>query len=291
MPGLARDRRPLRAGGVDRRGRRRGRRARRDGPPGHPRLPRRGHPRRGAGRRHRGGVPRAARRARRARPGRRGRGLGEAVRGRPGAARRAARRWRARTPARSAGAARNAGTTVTLDMEDHTTTDSTLRVLRELRKDFPETGAVLQAYLRRTEDGLPRPGHRGVAGAAVQGRLQGARVGRLPVPARGRPVLRALPEDAHGGRRLPDGRQPRPADGRDRRRAGRAAPAGTPDSYEYQMLYGIRPDEQRRLVGARAARCASTCPTVRSGTATSCAGSPSGRATSASSLRSLISKK
>ena len=48
-------------------------------------------------------------------------------------------------------AARNAGTTVTLDMEDHTTTDSTLGILRELRKDFPETGAVLQAYLRRTE--------------------------------------------------------------------------------------------------------------------------------------------
>ena len=48
-------------------------------------------------------------------------------------------------------AARNAGTTVTLDMEDHTTTDSTLGILRELRKDFPETGAVLQAYLHRTE--------------------------------------------------------------------------------------------------------------------------------------------
>ncbi|NUR99186.1 MAG: proline dehydrogenase, partial [Kribbellaceae bacterium] len=48
-------------------------------------------------------------------------------------------------------AARNAGTTVTLDMEDHTTTDSTLGILRELRQDFPETGAVLQAYLRRTE--------------------------------------------------------------------------------------------------------------------------------------------
>jgi proline dehydrogenase len=38
-----------------------------------------------------------------------------------------------------------------LDMEDHTTTDSTLAILRELRKDFPETGAVLQAYLHRTE--------------------------------------------------------------------------------------------------------------------------------------------
>ena len=48
-------------------------------------------------------------------------------------------------------AARNAGTTVTLDMEDHTTTDSTLGILRELRKDFPETGAVLQAALHRTE--------------------------------------------------------------------------------------------------------------------------------------------
>ena len=48
-------------------------------------------------------------------------------------------------------AARDAGTTVTLDMEDHTTTDATLTALAELRADFPETGAVLQAYLRRTE--------------------------------------------------------------------------------------------------------------------------------------------
>jgi proline dehydrogenase len=48
-------------------------------------------------------------------------------------------------------AARDAGTAVTLDMEDHTTTDSTLAILGELRRDFPETGAVLQAYLHRTE--------------------------------------------------------------------------------------------------------------------------------------------
>ena len=48
-------------------------------------------------------------------------------------------------------AASEAGTTVTLDMEDHTTTDSTLSVLRELRGDFPWVGAVLQSYLRRTE--------------------------------------------------------------------------------------------------------------------------------------------
>ena len=48
-------------------------------------------------------------------------------------------------------AAAQFGTTVTLDMEDHTTTDSTLEVVRALRADFPWVGAVLQAYLRRTE--------------------------------------------------------------------------------------------------------------------------------------------
>src|SRR6478609_3596206 len=58
-------------------------------------------------------------------------------------------------------AARNAGTTVTLDMEDHTTTDSTLQILGELRKDFPETGAVLQAYLRRTETDCRDLAHEG----------------------------------------------------------------------------------------------------------------------------------
>ena len=48
-------------------------------------------------------------------------------------------------------AAHAAGTTVTLDMEDHTTTDSTLSIVSQLRVDFPWVGAVLQAYLKRTE--------------------------------------------------------------------------------------------------------------------------------------------
>src|SRR5439155_13040136 len=48
-------------------------------------------------------------------------------------------------------AAEAVGATVTLDMEDHTTTDSTLGILRELRGEYPWVGAVLQAYLRRTE--------------------------------------------------------------------------------------------------------------------------------------------
>jgi proline dehydrogenase len=48
-------------------------------------------------------------------------------------------------------AAAAAGTTVTVDMEDHTTTDSTLGIVRDLRVDHPWVGAVLQTQLRRTE--------------------------------------------------------------------------------------------------------------------------------------------
>jgi len=48
-------------------------------------------------------------------------------------------------------AATRAGTTVTLDMEDHTTVDSTLGILADLRREYPWVGAVLQSALRRTE--------------------------------------------------------------------------------------------------------------------------------------------
>ena len=48
-------------------------------------------------------------------------------------------------------AARAVGTTVTVDMEGHTTTDATLSTVRDLRVDHPWVGAVLQAQLKRTE--------------------------------------------------------------------------------------------------------------------------------------------
>lgn len=40
---------------------------------------------------------------------------------------------------------------VRIDMEDSSLTDDTLWVYRELRKDYPATGIVLQAYMRRTQ--------------------------------------------------------------------------------------------------------------------------------------------
>jgi len=145
-------------------------------------------------------------------------------------------------------AARNAGTTVTLDMEDHTTTDSTLRVLRELRKDFPETGAVLQAYLRRTEADCRALAVEGSRVRLCKGAYdEPERVAfqdRLEVDRSYVRCLRVLMEgDGYPMVATHDPRLVSIAEALVRR-TGRSA-----DTYEFQMLYGIRPDEQRRLTG------------------------------------------
>lgn len=46
------------------------------------------------------------------------------------------------------------GTQVTLDMEDHTFTDMTLDIFRNLKNDFPTFGTVLQSRLFRTDDDI-----------------------------------------------------------------------------------------------------------------------------------------
>jgi len=145
-------------------------------------------------------------------------------------------------------AAEQCGTTVTLDMEDHTTTDSTLRVLNELRRTWPSTGAVLQSYLRRTLADC-----RALAS-------DGSRI-RLCKGAYAEPPDVAF-DNAHevdlnylrcanallGGQGYPmfATHDPRLIDIIGERAHWYDRKQG---SYEYQMLYGIRPDEQRRLAG------------------------------------------
>ena len=147
-------------------------------------------------------------------------------------------------------AARNAGTTVTLDMEDHTTTDSTLPILRELRKDFPETGAVLQAYLHRTEADCRALAYEGsrvrlCKGAynepeavAFQDKLDVdksyVRCLKVLLAGQGYPMIAT-----HDPRMIEIASSLAS-------RYGRAQ--GT---YEFQMLYGIRPEEQKRLAAER----------------------------------------
>ncbi|QUQ66433.1 proline dehydrogenase family protein [Kutzneria sp. CA-103260] len=146
-------------------------------------------------------------------------------------------------------AAAAVGTTVTLDMEDHTTTDSTLGILADLRVDFPSTGAVLQAYLRRTEQDC-----RDLSGAGSRVRLcKGAykepeTVAYQDKSEVDRSYVRCLKILMAGdGYPMVASHDPRlvsiAADLADA--AGR-----TPDTYEHQMLYGVRPDAQRQIAAA-----------------------------------------
>ena len=146
-------------------------------------------------------------------------------------------------------AAGRAGVWVTVDAENHTTTDSTLSIVRDLRADFRWLGAVLQAYLRRT------------LGDCEEFAASGARI-RLCKGAYDEPAsvayrdpaevtesyltcLRALM--AGSGYPMVASHDPAIID---------AVPALVSESgrstgeFEYQMLYGIRDAEQRRLADA-----------------------------------------
>jgi len=146
-------------------------------------------------------------------------------------------------------AAERAGTMVTLDMEDHTTTDSTLRVLHELRRDFPATGAVLQSQLRRTESDCRDLATAGSRVRLCKGAYDEPEAAAYRTRAEvDRSYVRCLNVLMAGpGYPMVATHDPRLiaiADER-ARHYGRK-----PDSYEYQLLYGVRPDEQRRLAAA-----------------------------------------
>jgi proline dehydrogenase len=146
-------------------------------------------------------------------------------------------------------AAHAAGTTVTLDMEDHTTTDSTLGILRELRADFPETGAVLQAYLHRTVADCQDLAYAGSRVRLCKGAYKEPESVAFQSKADvDKAYVRALKVLMAGeGYPMLATHDPRlVAIGEDlARRHDRAK-----DSYEFQMLFGIRPHEQERLAAA-----------------------------------------
>ena len=141
------------------------------------------------------------------------------------------------------------GTTVTLDMEDHTTTDSTLAVLSELRRDFPDTGAVLQAYLRRTEDDCRALAYPGSRVRLCKGAYNEPPEVAFTDPHEvDRSYVRCLNVLMAGdGYPMVATHDPRLVAITAERARWYGRERG---GYEYQMLYGIRPEEQRRLVGA-----------------------------------------
>ncbi|MEU6547583.1 proline dehydrogenase family protein [Streptomyces sp. NPDC046859] len=138
------------------------------------------------------------------------------------------------------------GTTVTLDAEDHTTLDSMFAIHEELRKDFPQTGCVIQAYLFRTEADARRLAANGSRVRLVKGAYKEpvevalqrkqdidkayVRILRILMEGSGYPMI-----GSHDPRLISIGQELA-------RRAGRKL-----DEYEFQMLYGIRSDEHLRL--------------------------------------------
>jgi proline dehydrogenase len=134
-------------------------------------------------------------------------------------------------------------------MEDHTTTDSTLKIVSELRRDFPWAGVVLQSYLKRTEADckdfatagsrvrLCKGAYREPESVAFQDKaevdLSYVRCMRTLMAGDGYPMLAT-----HDPRLIEIGGALAVRNGR------------TIGSYEYQMLFGIRPNEQKRLAGA-----------------------------------------
>jgi len=144
-------------------------------------------------------------------------------------------------------AAEQCGTTVTLDMEDHTTTDSTLRILHELRRTWPWVGAVLQAYLHRTLDDC-----KALAGPGSRVRLCKGAYAEPPEVSFSDPhevdlnYVRCLNVLLAGeGFPMFATHDPRLIE-----IIGERARWYDKTRFEFQMLYGIRPEEQRRL-GAR----------------------------------------
>ncbi|MFD5557200.1 proline dehydrogenase family protein [Streptomyces sp. NPDC127068] len=143
-------------------------------------------------------------------------------------------------------AAAEIGTTVTLDAEDHTTLDSMFAIHSELRKDFPQTGCVIQAYLFRTEEDARRLAAEGCRVRIVKGAYKEpasvafqdkaeidkafVRILRILMEGEGYPMI-----GSHDPRLI--------AIAQDlAHRAGRKL-----DEYEFQMLYGIRSEEHLRL--------------------------------------------
>jgi proline dehydrogenase len=143
-------------------------------------------------------------------------------------------------------AARDAGATMTIDMEHSTLTDVTIETVQALRERDPSVAAVLQAMLRRTEADA-----RALAGEGARIRLckgayaEDADVAfqrRAEVDESYRRCLAVLFGSActplvatHDPAMVTAALELAAAERRD------------PSEYELQMLLGVRPDEQLRL--------------------------------------------
>jgi proline dehydrogenase len=167
----------------------------------------------------------------------------------PGGASEAGERIAAGHIERIAAVAAECGTTVTLDAEDHRTADATLRVAASLREKYPWLGSVVQAALRRTETDVRALAAPGVRVRLVKGAyaepVSEAFMAKQDVDKAFARCLRTLMNGpgypmiaTHDPRLIAITRS--------------LGLSRSPDSFEYQMLYGIRTGLQRSLAASGA---------------------------------------
>ena len=144
--------------------------------------------------------------------------------------------------------ARDADLFVRLDMEGSDITASTLEIFESVFPDFPDhVGPVLQAYLHRTAGDVARMNE---LGARVR-LCKGAYAEPPSIAYQDMPTIR-WHYRRHAAALLTDGRYPGIAthdDGLIEAVRQFAAERGVArDAFEFQMLFGLRPETQRQLV-------------------------------------------
>lgn len=141
--------------------------------------------------------------------------------------------------------AREAGITVTVDMEESAHTATTIDLFEAAQKEHGNLGLALQAYLRRTPDDLerlaPLGGHIRLCKGAYDEPEEIAFQSRSAVDAAFDRLLTSLFAEP--------GVKPAVATHDEARiDAARARASGRSAPYEFQMLYGVRISLQKRLV-------------------------------------------
>ena len=143
--------------------------------------------------------------------------------------------------------ARQIGAFVRVDMEDHTKTDKTLAIARALHADYPDVGAVIQSYLRRSSADIDQ-----LISEEVRVRLC---KGAYDEPGTVAFTTKDEVDESYSTlmkRLLEEGRYPAIAS-HDERLIDEAIAfvrenGISPDRFEFQMLYGVRRDLHERLV-------------------------------------------
>ncbi len=137
--------------------------------------------------------------------------------------------------------ARDIGTRVEIDMESTVYTDRTLEIVTALHQRFGCVRAVIQAYLRRSEADIRLLSEASIPVRLCKGAYNEDAAVAYPEKAQVDENYRQLARLL-----LEIGTDPALATHDDRMVAvGKGHPA---DKFEYQMLYGVRRDLQRRLV-------------------------------------------